>query len=573
MREAKAHFMVILDDPENRVVALSGKWGTGKSHMWRDIQKASTDEAVKNALYVSLFGVSNMGQLKLKIVQSAIGAGGGSEISEALKSTWRGATKVLRAVHPGFAAMDEIAALAVPAVLRNRFIVIDDIERKHEKLSIDEVLGFIDEYTQNHGARIQLILNSDQLHDKQLWETLREKVIDQEVRLDTSPAEAFDIAITLAPSRFAAPIRSAVEICRITNIRIIRKVIRAVNRILDGHDELPEPVLSRVIPSTVLLSAIHYKGIEDGPDFAYVLSAGLHNHQTEKAKKDEKSDEAGDKLRAQWATLLGELRIYDCDEYEMLVADYLNSGLFDASAVASIVSRYANETRLIEVQSRVRELHTRAIWHPEVSDAELLKEAESLVPDAHLLDCYAVTALHDQVAEFEGGREVAAKLITNWVADFLKNDYEEFEFDNFYRRPVHPEILAAFDSIQKRLAGRLSLADVCRSIRRRNSWGTAEEVAMRAATVEEYEELLRTLTGEDLRMFLLHNIELYSNRSAYEKHFGQAMEMFAEACRRIYADTANKKRRELIRGLFDDAGLVPTLESQNAVPPAEAPTA
>lgn len=84
--------------------------------------------------------------------------------------------KVLEGFHKGFGAINDIGLLLAPAMLRNKVIVLDDIERKHAKLNVEEVMGFIDEFTQRHGARIVLILNSDQLADKEMWDTLREKV-------------------------------------------------------------------------------------------------------------------------------------------------------------------------------------------------------------------------------------------------------------------------------------------------------------------------------------------------------------------------------------------------------------
>src|SRR5471030_1487399 len=68
----KLNFEQLIDDRDNGVIALSGKWGTGKSYMWRQVQKDSTNDAIKKALYVSLFGVKDIMQLKLRIVQSAI---------------------------------------------------------------------------------------------------------------------------------------------------------------------------------------------------------------------------------------------------------------------------------------------------------------------------------------------------------------------------------------------------------------------------------------------------------------------------------------------------------------------
>lgn len=70
--ETKTHLVQLLADLDSKVIALWGKWGAGKSHLWREVKNASRGEQVKSALYVSLFGLTSIDQVKLKIVQSSI---------------------------------------------------------------------------------------------------------------------------------------------------------------------------------------------------------------------------------------------------------------------------------------------------------------------------------------------------------------------------------------------------------------------------------------------------------------------------------------------------------------------
>ena len=120
-----------------------------------------------------------------------------------------------------------------PVVLRDKPIVIDDIERKHARLGIDEVLGFIDDYSKQFRVRFVLVLNDDHLStgadQAKLWATIREKVIDEEVKLSTSPKEAFSIAIKLTPSKYSRALGQATAICGLTNIRIVGKVVKTAN--------------------------------------------------------------------------------------------------------------------------------------------------------------------------------------------------------------------------------------------------------------------------------------------------------------------------------------------------------
>src|SRR5450830_509442 len=182
MLRAKGNLQELLADREVKVMALSGKWGTGKSHMWKSLREDSTDLELQGALYVSLFGVATLAELKLKLAQTAMPM---IKRSGPRADAVKGAISAIKTGVQGYfklgSALDEFALLAVPAMVRNKFIVVDDIERKHDKLTIDEVLGFIDDFTQNYGCRMLLILNTDQLADRTVWEKFREKVIDEEL--------------------------------------------------------------------------------------------------------------------------------------------------------------------------------------------------------------------------------------------------------------------------------------------------------------------------------------------------------------------------------------------------------
>ncbi|GAC1610389.1 MAG: hypothetical protein NVS3B3_19050 [Aquirhabdus sp.] len=541
-------------DHENKVVALSGKWGTGKSHLWREVKANSSDEKIKNALYVSLFGLTSMDQIKFKIVQSSIPkAGESSTIWETTKRGWGAASKVLESLHKGFSALNEIALIAVPAILKNRIIVLDDIERKHKNLGVDEIMGFIDEFTQQHGARIILILNNDQLADRELWNTLREKVIDHEILLETSTSEAFEIASGIAPSPYADRIKKSVETCGITNIRIISKIIKAVDKIL-GRSDLSDDVLHRVIPSTVLLSAVHYKGIEDAPDFDFILKIGNLDDYSDWEKKNEELDDAG-KHRAKWRIKLRELGINSCDEYEQIVVEFLRSGLFDVADVTKVIDKYMSEADYMRTIQLARQLQDHIIWHHTIDESELVLEAASLVERAHSLDAYNVTQLHESISKLTDGVPVADAMIDAWVTAFKTKKYDNIDFDNFYHRPIHPKIKAEFELTRATSQAKATIFEACSHIVMNSGWGDKQVKILEAASVKDFEDTIKTLEVEDLRLFMSKFIEMRLQSQAYESHFGLAIKHFIEACRNISNDSNFKRLGELITILFEDARL------------------
>jgi hypothetical protein len=555
-----------LDDKRNKVITLSGLWGTGKSYLWDEVKVISDDSAVKNSLYVSLFGVSDLATLKLKIVQSALPAAGKSNTAtDFVKKSWVEGIKALRSIHPKAAALAELALLAAPVMLRNRFIVLDDIERKHEKLSIDEVMGFIDEFTKRYNARFLLILNVDQLGDRSIWDKFLEKVVDQEVTLSTSPEEAFDIAIKLTPSPYANYIKLASIVCDITNIRVIRKIIDLIGRILDGHKVLKTEVLQRVIPSAVLLAAIRYKGIMDGPDARFVvkfnsMTQALARH-TNNSKVMTPEEQERAKQNAQWTLLMDKLGIASADEYEALVDDYLSSGSYAVLGLAKLLERYAGEANGLVVRNRIEAFFDRSIWHPEISDEELLTDAKALLSDVASFDAATVTLLHARLVAIEGGSLLAEQFIGVWIAAFKARDVKGPEADVYRVTIFHPDIEAAFKETNESFCSRLSLLEVTSTVVTKRAWGLEETVVMKASTVDDYEKAIRSVTGRDLKIFLLGCMDLYSNSGNYEEQFGSAMKKFLGACRRICSDPESIKLARLIQNLFENAKLTSDLDS------------
>jgi hypothetical protein len=476
------------------------------------------------------------------------------------------AKKLLTTVSNRFSALDDIALLAAPKLLRDRFLAFDDIERKHAHLSIDEVLGFIDDLTENRNCRVLLILNTDKLGDKELWDQLREKVIDHELRLDTSPTEAFEIARKIVPTNFVEAIRSSVETCGISNIRVVCKIIRLVNRILADYQDLSAEVLERVIPSSVLLAGIYYKGLEDGPGIDFVMSfsaEAVYIRTASKSRAMEKPTD-DDKARARWMVMLQQLKINSVDEFEQLVVEFLQSGLLDDSALKKVVTRYRSEAELLAARRRIEQFFFRCDWHPELTDSELVDEARNLLADVNVLDPFSVTALHDRLMGMSEGSALADEMVKLWVSNFRRDaagkELGRVEDFNFFGRKVHPLIRAEIDAIYAGQRASKTLLDVVRGIAVRSGWGADEESVMKSATPAEFAALLSSLTGEDLKLFLLKNIDLYANRVTYEKHFGSAMSNFLSACRTICAANSNPRLATLIKNVFADSKLSNDLE-------------
>lgn len=566
----------LLSDPDNKVVALSGKWGTGKTHLWRQVQSDLQDTPIKNAVAVSLFGLSTVHDLKIKIAEAILpNIKKGGALAEVLKDRWVNLKRLMKKVDPRFSILDEVELVALPLLIKDRLLVIDDIERKHEKLSVDEVLGFVDDCVQTLGCRVLLILNSDQLADPKLWERFREKVIDQELRLDTSPDEAFDIAVGMMPCTQAGRLKPLVAECGITNIRIIRKILRVANRLLAEHGDLPAHVLGRVLPSMTLLSAIHYKGLDDGPTMDFVLRYDNMLVSFALLDRDDREHQESAEMKSYVRSrlLMDRLGIRSTDAFEGLVADYLKTGLFDGSAVGKAIERFANEGRSLAMRDRANTFFEHCWCHPDISEETLLQEVRSIIPDVSDLDVYTLTALHDRAAALQGGAEVANGLVDAWLVwsrDARATSGDELNEDDLrgHHRPLHPRIAEEFQSILDRQHTGVTILDVCQKVSRENGWGEREKRRMRAATPQDYEAAIRGVTGADFRLLLLQSMSFLKHRGAYAESFGDAAQSFLAACRSIVRREPEGRLAQLVRAIFNSEGMGGLLD-EDPVPATE----
>ncbi len=567
LKATREHFLNLIDDPDNHVIALTGKWGTGKSHLWREVSAESEIAALRDSVYVSLFGVASMKQLMLKLVQMTLPkAKERFWLQENLRTAAAGIKKVAQSFHSGFSALDELALLAVPAILSNRTIVLDDIERKHEKLSVDEVLGFIDEYTHVYGARFVLILNSDKLADRSVWDTMREKVVDAELELTTSPAEAMAIALQLRPTRYAESVSASVKICGITNIRVLLRTIKTVNHMLERAQSASDDVLLRVIPSTVLLCAIHYRGIEQGPDFDFVLQIGEPSVLEQRRSEEAESDQ-GDDDRARWRQLLQRLGIVSCGEFELLLIEYLRSGQVDLSKVIGLIDRFVNDAQAMRAHRLVWQFRDNCYWKFPVDEADLLDEARELAQIIGHVDAATVTFLYELVAELRGGAELADTMVDDWLAAFARRGGQPGTEDLFQRR-VHPRIQARFDQLRAERQQSYSLQEACEYYIENSGWGQRQRLAINGTTVGEYEAAMKTMAIKERKLIMNTLVEMCQHRSAHESSFGEGMQRFVQACVNICNDPACHRLSRLIRLLFEDARLgelLPPVPVQQAV--------
>ena len=259
--------------------------------------------------------------------------------------------------------------------------------------------------------------------------------------------------------------------------------------------------------------------------------------------------------------MIQELGIYSADDFELCVVEYLDSGLLDASKVSAIVDRYVREEQEAAAIERSHQLFDRIYWDAYTCERELIKEAEDLLDVAHLLNPYSITTLSDVLRGLEGGDSVAKALVDKWLVGFReRNKDKPVEIEDFWRRKLHPDIEAEFHSTNEIIQSATSAYDACVHVAVHKGWGPRQELALKAATVEEFESILRSRNGQELRRFVLGMTDLCAHQSNYETHFGSAMDNFIAGCKRVVSESPDSRLARILRASLRESGQSSRLE-------------
>ncbi len=561
-QQTEDELFAALQDRDLSVMALVGHWGTGKTHLWRNaaarLARASpvspaspatqsgADAADRPAArdrdpcVLSLFGVRRLADLKLQILQDA----------------WLGRARDARIDGPDhrsgaavLASNPELASITLPMHLLDRLVVIDDVERKHAELGIEELMGFIDTSRERWGARFLLLLNTDRLDDQQqAWRTLYEKVIDRQIVLKPTPADALAVAFTDRPHPFAQAIAPAVERLGLTNIRVIRRIADVMSRLSPITDDADPALIERIVPSVVLMSAIHFRALRDAPPLDYVAA---FDHLASFMARGRKSPQ-----ELAWDELILRAGIRHPGAFERILQRLLETGHLDRDAIARFLGARQQESAVSRVIDDAHRFLLTARWDIARRPADMIAQAQTFIAVADRLPAYLVGALAQAAGE-NGGLEVERSLIDACLAHFdalVERGEATAAFFETVEGPLHPRLRDRAIRFDKESLPERTLTQAILRILGDDGWGDAERKVLTRASPEQFTAAMNAATPAEL-MQLVTGLLRWMKGLTATPETDAAHRTFLAASRRIVADAPYSLLARLLIREFTAHGL------------------
>ncbi|UTJ06317.1 KAP family NTPase [Arcobacter roscoffensis] len=187
-----------------KVIMLSGKWGSGKTHFWQNI--IASDEFKKELKeksqvysYISLYGKSSIEEIENDIFSQAYysAIGGENFVTKGFSTFTKrmsrfGSKKVASGLKEE--QKDNIEKTALKRLENGGVICFDDFERKSKDIDLNDLFGFITQLTLNFKCKVVIILNDDVFEgeEKDIFSNVKEKTVSKYLKYKPSIEELFN---------------------------------------------------------------------------------------------------------------------------------------------------------------------------------------------------------------------------------------------------------------------------------------------------------------------------------------------------------------------------------------------
>lgn len=493
------------------VLSISGRWGVGKTYLWNEELKRSKNGTDRSRYaYVSLFGLRELRELKMAIVQSTVTLDGENTADPSIESyaslLQDFGKKENRKQKSGFLVrkfsiflaniisyapylgwVSGFVESAASLLIEKQIICIDDLARAGPGLDIADVMGLVSNLREQRHCKIVLLLNEDGLADeqKQKFQKYLEKTVDQAIRYEPTAKESATIALE-QNDRNTITLKARAEILGITNIRVIRRIRRFLGQLepsLAGHhDGLSE----QVVTSIALLGWCVFER-ELAPPLEQVKQ-GTFNHGAQSGPEGEVDKIDPRLVEYDW-------RFFN--ELDELILRGLKAGAFETEELEKALSDINRQYEDSDIQEEIE--HPWDILRGSFDDDEdefigavvnaIEKHARDIPPNRASAMLRMLRALQR--------KDEAKRLLDVYLR---AQDDKPREFFNLRMYPftdnIDPAIAEAFEKRLNKVPPNCDLAEILRHIDEAAGWSSDDIAYLATIPVADYQNIFKSMRGD-----------------------------------------------------------------------------
>ncbi|MFA5427424.1 MAG: P-loop NTPase fold protein [Sulfurimonas sp.] len=248
---------LVQDISKGKVIMLSGKWGSGKTHFWQNkiqtVLKENTNKIPNH--YISLYGKTTIEEIRnevfLKIFESmdifeigdksfALAKNTANLVADLTKtvSVFGLNLDLSKIVDKSFEKLEKVREEGkeekTKALLNSGAIIcFDDFERKSKDIDLNDLFGFITQLALNFSCKVVIILNDDVFkgEGRKIFTNVKEKSVSKYISFSPNCKDLFNLIFDSdeekkeenqpALNEYKAVLQKSFEEINIVNARIM----------------------------------------------------------------------------------------------------------------------------------------------------------------------------------------------------------------------------------------------------------------------------------------------------------------------------------------------------------------
>jgi hypothetical protein len=382
---------VVFQSSEPIVVALTGGWGEGKTHFWKEVVVLS--HAGKMPGYVSVFGAESLAVIRERVVVASIGlskfasAGSGKKWSRAVNSLFTAARAAWNSYGSKFGVSDSIGVELLQTIgLKPGWIIcLDDVERLSKKVGFDNFLGYVAELRDKWQLKVVLIYNKEPIDKdaESLFHVYEEKVIDRSIPFALDFADVVKLVfkdVRIPSFDVCEEMLRNSEVLGLRNIRILvkaRSYFDEVSQILGADAE--RDLLREALTALLLFSYTKFSNQKPiGLSFEMLTK---HSEWTDRFRKAAGAAEDDAPKSDPTKRLLEQYQYTATGDLDQLLIRFVQTDALDADELRKLHAQYQRDEAKREASKKLRAVFDN-LYHGTVRDnpGELCDAFEAAVP-------------------------------------------------------------------------------------------------------------------------------------------------------------------------------------------------
>ena len=404
----------ILKQKLESVTVIKGKWGIGKTHFIKNfLDKLLIEDEYKfKYVYVSLFNKNSLDDIEKEItIKLYTTVRAISSVKDKIKNL--GLVLGIKAddFNLNTGSIGSIINLGLSIFENKDFenitIVFDDLERLSEKLSFEQVLGFISVLKEDKNCKVIVIMNDDKLGEEKqkIYDTYKEKIVDFEFTYNPTVEENFEL-IKDRCTCFGDEIKEFFVVNNINNIRNMLQISYAINRICDLN--VNKSLLKEAV--RYLIPFIYLKKVENKTIKTTIEIFQKYNFYNFTKDLEEEEEELAEDIK-RVVNLFSHLKSYDEIFYISFFPDfitpffkYIDTEILTDNIIREIHFSFEEEIKRrerLEIKNQINEEFKNYIYSVDYKDKDFIEKIWKLFEQYNqdILSIFSISELYNWMVE------------------------------------------------------------------------------------------------------------------------------------------------------------------------------